>query len=133
MVKLNGGDKNRCFSDIPVTDPDFKIVINNKDFFIEQITDYVGAWKKTKEIALRSNKYLFLRKEKGLLLGVDLKNNLFIFIDDIADRKVRYDANFSGYNGKPTYLITIFDDDFLSLSDLEKKIFTLDDCNAIQK
>ena len=45
------------------------------------MTDYSGYWSKTKQLDLRDSKYLKMKRENSILLGISLCDSKYVIID----------------------------------------------------
>lgn len=120
-VYLSSKDSKRQFLKQPKSDSDFCIIVNNKKFFIEQISDFTNQWYSKGYIALRDNKYPNLKKEKAYLLGIDFVHHSFIF-ESVLNQEVTKESLYGPYE-KPAYLMNISEDDFHDLSLLNDILF----------
>ena len=116
-IELYGGDKKREFLPYTLADPDFVLKNKNNNILIELITNYVGTWKREYNIALRDSKYNKLVNNNVFILGIDFKNQKFLFINpkDFDVHKVDYFIPW----GKPASLLQIDDDIFKDISSLD--------------
>lgn len=118
---LDSADKNRKFIKRPTATADIKIYVNDqKSISLELVKDYTGYWLKNKRIELRDNKYLNLKEENGVLLGLEFTERKF-FILEIKDTSAKYiDFHFPFH--KPAYSLNLADVTFHDQSDLKKVI-----------
>ena len=114
-IDLYGGDVKRDFLPYTSADADLVLKFKGKKFFIELITNYVGAWQTEHNIALRDNKYNKVIQKNTFILGIDFKTQQYIFVDP-KNFYVQKEEYFIPW-GKPASLLIIDDDNiFKNLS-----------------
>lgn len=112
IIEHAGADKNReILSHINVSSTaDSKILHKNKVIPLEIMCDYKGYWLKNKRIDLRDNKFLKLKNEGALFLGISTKDSKFIIVDFNKSIDAEYIKSHFPYGGKPAYSINIKSD-----------------------
>lgn len=108
-IYLNGSDyKREILSTSKVmTDSDYLIKKDNIQRNVELVNSYTNYWKITNKIDLRDNKFLKMKKNKVLLLCIDLYNNIFYLLDfNFENFGYKYLDYHKPY-GKPAYQIDI--------------------------
>jgi hypothetical protein len=123
---LSSADKNREFLKRPEASSDIRLEISKEhQAHLELVKDFTGYWKKNRKIDLRDAKYSNLKREKGILLGLDFKNASF-FILSLAQTKAEYIKSHYPYGGKPAYSVSLRDTgfyDFSIMKDVLRKFF----------
>lgn len=118
-TSLNSADKNREFLTSPEASSDFIIYHNDQEHYVEIISDYTGFWRNTSRVHLRDKKFLNLKAEDGILLGIDYRNSSFLIlkVKSIEGNRVRRIKEHRPYGGKPAYEINLKISDFYQIED----------------
>ena len=74
---------------------------------MEIMSDYTGWWESTGWIDLRDDKYLRLKREHSLFLGVSTTSRRYLLLDFGEDIPARYIESHVPYGGKPAYAINV--------------------------
>lgn len=118
--QLSSADKEREFISKPKATSDIRIETDPQETkLLEVVKDYTGYWMKNKKIDLRNGKYKNLKRENGILLGLDFKNGYF-FIFEIKDAKAKYIESHWPYGGKPAYSISLAKVKFHKQGDMKR-------------
>lgn len=104
--KLESGDKLREFLRRPAASPDLKIRTGNSFVKLELVEDFTGYWKKNERIELRDNKYDNIKKEHGIILGLDFKEKRFFLLPAENSEAKKIESHWP-YGGKPAYSINL--------------------------
>lgn len=118
-ANLHSADRNREFLLRPVASSDFIIIHNDQDWYVEIISDYTGFWHDYSKVHLRDDKFLNLKAEDGILLGIDYRNSRFLIlkVNSIERNRVRQIKEHRPYGGKPAYEISLSTSDFYQIED----------------
>jgi len=84
---------------------DFLISLNGREVKLELMTDYSGYWSKTKQLDLRDSKYLKMKRENSILLGISLCDSKYVVIDFDKEVSAEYIPRHFPYGNKPAYKI----------------------------
>ncbi|MDD2496162.1 MAG: hypothetical protein PHR25_06625 [Clostridia bacterium] len=112
-IEFSGNDFERKILENSKVDsnPDYKLLLNNKKISIELVNDYTGYWQKTKKCDLRDDKYRKMMTKQDIdysfIIGIDLINKSF-FLFDVKNNSnnVTY-SSFHFYYNKPAYTISL--------------------------
>ncbi len=81
-TNLSSADKNRKFLKSPDATPDMTVIKSDgTEIPLELAQDFTGYWQKNNKIDLRDNKYVNIKEEDGVLLGLDFENEDFFVVD----------------------------------------------------
>lgn len=118
-TSLNSADKNRKFLTNPEASSDFIIYYKDQEHYVEIISDYTGFWQRISRVHLRDDKFLNLKAEDGIFLGIDFRNSKFLIlkVKSIEGNRVRRIQNHRPYGGKPAYEISLETSDFYQIED----------------
>lgn len=118
-ANLHSADRNREFLLKPVASSDFIINHNDQEWYVEIISDYTGFWHNYSVVHLRDDKFLNLKAEDGILLGIDYRNSRFLIfkVNSIESNRVRQIKEHRPYGGKPAYEISLKTSDFYQIED----------------
>ncbi|MDA9636433.1 hypothetical protein N9T42_01845 [SAR86 cluster bacterium] len=102
---LNGRDKYREFLSPKYisAQPDIKIKINERYRTLEIANDWNDYWIRSDMLDLRDNKFLKLRNEKSLFLGIAPLSSKGIFLD--FSEKLDFIKRFNPAYGKSAYTL----------------------------
>jgi len=118
--QLSSADREREFLTRPKASSDITVdVAPGKKVLLEVVKDFEGYWAKNKKIDLRDAKYNRLKKEKGILLGLDFNNKKF-FVLPTEKAKATYISSHAPYGGKPAYSISLKEVEFHDLKELKE-------------
>ena len=86
---------------------------------MEIISDYTGFWRNYLRVHLRDDKFLNLKAEDGILLGIDYTKSRFLIlkVKSIESNRVRRIKEHRPYGGKPAYEISLKTSDFNQIED----------------
>jgi len=116
-ANLHSADRNREFLLKPAASSDFIINHNDQEWYVEIISDYTGFWHNYSVVHLRDDKFLNLKAEEGILLGIDYRNSNFLVlrVNSIERNRVRQIKEHRPYGGKPAYEISLLASDFYQI------------------
>lgn len=121
QISLESKDKVREFLKRPQASCDLKVSDGKTSFLLEIASDHTGFWKKRKVMHLRENKYLNIKKENGVLLGLDL-NDFTFFIEWISKLDATRKESHFMYGGKPAWELKTGNLEFFLLSRMKEKV-----------
>lgn len=113
---FNGGEGEELFllkeSEI-TNDSD---LMNDRNEYIEVVSDYTGFWAKSGIMHFRNNKLPQLmhlaRNQKVSILAVDIKNDSYGFIELNDEVITKYHESIAGFNGKSGWSIEVDTSEF---------------------
>lgn len=116
-ANLHSADRNREFLLKPVASSDFIIIHNDQEWYVEIISDYTGFWHNYSVVHLRDDKFLNLKAEGGILLGIDFRNSRFLIlrVNNIESNRVRQIKEHRPYGRKPAYEMSLKASDFYQI------------------
>jgi len=119
---LVSADKRREFLRRPKASADISVeTADGEGFRFELVKDFTGHWQKKKKIDLRDRKYLNLKEENGILVGIDFKYGKF-FVLNVNEAEAEYITSHYPYGGKPAYSISLRDVKFYDLHSMKEVI-----------
>lgn len=83
-------DKEREILINPNTDNDIEIKLGEKTLKIEILSDFTWFWNNQKKIHLRDSKYLKIKNNWYWILGIDFKNETFVYIGNDILNNAKY-------------------------------------------
>ncbi len=119
---LDGTDKNREFLARPRSTSDLKIETESNLIYIDILYDATSHWRNCKSVELRDNKFNNLKSKGSILLGLDLRNKIFLILDlkEIDAKNVHEIMSHKPFGWKPAISITIYDNNFYDYNSLKK-------------
>lgn len=134
-ANLHSADRNREFLLKPVASSDFIINHNDQEWYVEIISDYTGFWHNYSVVHLRDDKFLNLKAEDGILLGIDYRNSRFLVlnVNSIESNRVRVIKEHRPYGGKPAYEISLRKSDFYQIEDFPNLLLREDISRKLEK
>lgn len=115
---LSSADKNRKFLKSPDATPDMTVIKSDGTKIpLELAQDFTGYWQRKGKIDLRDNKYVNIKEEDGVLLGLDFENEDFFVVDiSETDGHSHYHPPF----GKEAYTFGFDGIEFHDLEDMKE-------------
>ena len=86
---------------------------------LEVVKDYKGYWSRYNKVDLRDQKYPNLKKDDGILLGIDFERLMFFVLKVRETTSVYIESHFP-FGGKPAHSISLDGTEFYELSDMKK-------------
>tara|TARA_A100001011_G_scaffold139534_1_gene147481 strand:- start:630 stop:1355 length:726 start_codon:yes stop_codon:yes gene_type:complete len=125
-----GSDSDREFLDSKSISAQSDLILsksnNEKMYKVEYMNDWTGFWKKSNKLHLRENKYLKIKKENAIFLGVSpLHREGIAFHTSDKNAKWKYIPSHYPYGGKPAWELSNVKDFLTPLNVALDKIILL--------
>lgn len=91
---------------------DYHFIFNGVSIPVEFVCDYTNHYRRRKALDLRDTKYLNLKDEEVILLGISTLSNEYIIVDFSKEQHAIFKPN-PAWGGKNAY--TVFFDDIIHL------------------
>ena len=104
---LSSADRKREFLTKPRATPDIRVEVKSGPRArLELVKDFTGFWGKYQKIHLRDQKYKNLKKENGILVGIDFVHKIF-FVLPLRKTDAKFIESHYLYGGKPVFEVRL--------------------------